>query len=251
MEIQRLNMDNSWRLRIGGISLLIDPWLEGKETDYFSWFNTQWHRTKPIDYQDLPAYDFVLITQKYPDHFHQQTLLKIQPEKLIVPATIEKKVRAFLPDALVIGLGKNRPTFETGDLTITWFPTKRKIDPIYDAFLLSDQKASVFLATHGYDFEKSAIQIEKPVKLLISPFNEFKLPFYLGGMVSPGLKGLTELTSHLQPEHIVATHDEDKHAKGLVIRMAKIKRHLSKDLSKSELFKNRILDIPNYNPVEL
>ena len=41
MLLQRLNMDNSWFLDLGGCRLLIDPWLEGQEVDYFPWFNTQ------------------------------------------------------------------------------------------------------------------------------------------------------------------------------------------------------------------
>ena len=50
MKIQRLNMDNTWLLEMEGLRILVDPWLEGEEIDYFSWFNTQWHRTKPISY---------------------------------------------------------------------------------------------------------------------------------------------------------------------------------------------------------
>ena len=56
-------MDNSWCLGLGGKRFLIDPWLEGVEVDYFSWFNTQWHRTPPLSYSELPAFDAVLITQ--------------------------------------------------------------------------------------------------------------------------------------------------------------------------------------------
>jgi L-ascorbate metabolism protein UlaG (beta-lactamase superfamily) len=251
MQIQRLNMDNSWHIRIGGMSLLVDPWLEGVEIDYFSWFNTQWHRTAPIPYEELPEYDWVLITQKYPDHYHKKTLLRLQPKKILVPASIEKSVRKLLPDAEVVSLGSQNAVFEKNGVSITWHATNRKIDPIYDAYLIQDHTASVFLATHGYDFEKTNMHIDQPVTLLISPFNEFKLPFFLGGMVSPGLKGLTQLTKHLQPKHILATHDEDKHAKGLVIRMAKIKRFLSSDLSKIELFKDRILNLPDYKQITL
>ena len=43
MQIQRLNMDNSWYLGFEGLRLLVDPWLEGTEIDFFPWFNTQWH----------------------------------------------------------------------------------------------------------------------------------------------------------------------------------------------------------------
>ena len=53
-------------LELAGIRLVIDPWLEGTEVDYFAWFNTQWLRTPPVPYCDVPAFDAVLITQKYP-----------------------------------------------------------------------------------------------------------------------------------------------------------------------------------------
>lgn len=251
MQIQRLNMDNSWHIRMGGLSLLVDPWLHGTEVDYFSWFNTQWHRTAPIPYEELPEYDWVLITQKYPDHYHKETLRRLQPKKILVPVSIEKSVRKLLPEAEVVSLGSHNTTFERNGVKITWHATSRKIDPIYDAYLIQDNTESVFLATHGYDVDKAKMHLDKPVKLLISPFNEFKLPFFLGGTVSPGLKGLTQLTNYLQPKHIIATHDEDKHAKGLVIRMAKIKRFLSGDLSKIELFKDRILNLTDYKTITL
>jgi hypothetical protein len=40
MLLQRLNMDNSWYLELSRLRLLIDPWLEGTEVDFFPWFNT-------------------------------------------------------------------------------------------------------------------------------------------------------------------------------------------------------------------
>lgn len=30
MQLQRLNMDNSWFISINGLRLLVDPWLEGQ-----------------------------------------------------------------------------------------------------------------------------------------------------------------------------------------------------------------------------
>ncbi|MFN0083386.1 MAG: MBL fold metallo-hydrolase [Ferruginibacter sp.] len=251
MRIQRLNMDNTWLLEMEGLRLLIDPWLEGEEVDYFSWFNTQWHRTKPLSYDKLPVYDVVLITQKYPDHFHPQTLLRLQPKKIIAPISIKKKLMALLPNATVIGMNKELSSITLNAVEITWYPTSRKIDPIYDAFLIQDKKEAVFLATHGYYIGKQTIQITKPLKLLISPFNHFKLPIYLGGVVSPGIEGLKHLTENLKPAHIIATHDEDKHAKGLVIKMAKIERALTQDLAEFPLFKNKILELNHYTSVEL
>ena len=251
MRIQRLNMDNSWYLEMEGLKLLIDPWLEGTEIDFFPWFNTQWHRTKPIDYSNLPAFDAVLITQKYPDHFHKETLLKINPSLLIVPQSIEKSVQKLLPKAEVIVLNKKNQVFEKNGVKISFYPTSRKIDPIYDAFLISDGQDAVFVASHGYFLPDSARLENTKVKLLICPFNEFQLPFYLGGTISPGLKGLLHLNERLNPSQIVATHDEDKHAKGIVIKTAKITRNSAVELRKMEQFKDKILEINDYHPINI
>lgn len=251
MIIQRLNMDNSWFIQMNGLRLLVDPWLEGVEIDYFPWFNTQWHRSKPLSYEQLPAYDVVLITQKYPDHFHPQTLLKLNPTKLIVPDSIAKQVQKLLPQATVIAMGKQLTSISLHGVKIDWHPTARKIDPIYDAFLLSDDTESLFLATHGYYISNEKIQIDKPLKLMISPFNYFKLPFYLGGTVSPGIQGLQHLTEKLNPQFIVSTHDEDKHAKGLVIKMAKVRRILADDLHQYPIFQDKILELNHYQPQQL
>ena len=100
--VQRLNMDNTWVVKIGETSVLIDPWLHGEEVDYFKWFNAQRHKTRPLSYDSVPDYDIVLITQKYPDHFHKETLLKLKPKKLIVPGSIYKAVCKLLPKSEVL-----------------------------------------------------------------------------------------------------------------------------------------------------
>jgi hypothetical protein len=250
MIVQRLNMDNSWCISLGGMRVLVDPWLEGVEVDFFPWFNTQWHRTMPLAYDKLPDYDIVLITQKYPDHFHSQTLLKLLPKKLIVPASIEKKIKALLPDAIVIPLSKAYPQFQEQGLTVEWYPTSRKIDPIYDAVLLSDAKESVFIAPHGYHFSEPP-KLSVPLSVLISTCNHFRLPFFLGGTVAPGIEGLKHLNTALSPNHIIATHDEDKHAKGLVMRVAKVVRIGKQQLSDIPELYQKCLEINDYNPINL
>jgi len=251
MHLQRLNMDNSWHLALQDVRILIDPWLEGTEVDFFPWFNTQWHRTPPVDYAEVPPYDLVLITQKYPDHFHRQTLARLKPRRLLVPASVAAEVRRILPDAEVHVLDRRNPVFAEGTLRVDWFPSTDPLGPDYQAFRISDGQESVFLAPHGYDLRKAATEARTPVNLLISTFNEFRLPFFLGGTVAPGVKGLMHLTETLQPRHIVATHDEDKHAKGLVIRLARVKRIGKSDLERHDIFRGRILDMEHYQPVSL
>ena len=253
--LQRLNMDNSWVVNIGGASVLIDPWLHGEEVDYFKWFNTQRHRTQPIDYASVPEYDMVLITQKYPDHFHKETLLRLKPNKLIVPSSIYKAVRLLLPEAKVLQFDSVLENVFATTLNLHHFPTSRKIDPIYDSFAIEDGEQTVFVSTHGHSInDRAARRLEElpKVSLLISPFNRYKLPVFLGGVVSPGMAGVSHLMETIKPRYVVATHDEDKVARGLVSKFAKVVTSPDKEeLRKMEFLKNRYLAVEDYKMREL
>ncbi len=252
--IQRLNMDNSWMLTIGGKRILIDPWLVGEEIDFFSWFNTQWHKTKPIELDKIGNFDCVLITQKYPDHFHLETLKLLKPAHLLVPESIAIRVSKEFPMAIVNGMGGKLKSFTLDNLRFDWLNTSRKIDPIYDAVVVSTKSESVFIASHGFTIsttQLSQISSFPPFKLLICPFNLYKLPFFLGSVVSPGITSLENLVCQLNPSHFVATHDEDKHAKGLVTKLAKVIRCNKKDLESKPMLYDKCLEINHYNPIEL
>jgi hypothetical protein len=249
IRIQRLNMDNSWSLGIGGLGLLIDPWLCGKETDYFSWFNTQWHRYEPVPFNELPAFDWVLITQKYPDHFHPETLLKLRPMRIMAPASLRGRIGSLLPGTEAVFMEKDKPSFDLGGVTVRWLHTDRKIDPIYDAVAIHDDMETVLVASHGFELSRQHLDVLRSlprISLLLSPVNEYKLPFFLGGSVSPGLRGLEKLLKDSGAERFVSTHDEDKHATGLVSRLAKVIRYSADDIRRNELLGARFLNIPDY-----
>ena len=253
--IQRLNMDNSFFVEISGWKLLIDPWLEGAEIDFFPWFNKQWHRTAPLPYEELPAYDTVLITQKYPDHFHEKTLKKLAPQQIIAPKSLEKKLKNLLPNTKLILLDSKNNQTNVHDVNVHFLPSKRKIDPIYDAFLLDDGEKSIFIATHGFQTNEQDLQLLKntaPCELLITPFNRYELPFLLGGIVSPGMEGVQHLCDVLNPKKVIATHDEDKHAEGLVNKFAKITPAKStKTLLEIPWLKKRYIEINHYQRIKL
>jgi L-ascorbate metabolism protein UlaG (beta-lactamase superfamily) len=253
MEIRRLNMDNSWWIKWEGVRFLIDPWLLGKEVDYFSWFNTQWHRTPPLPPDAWPDFDFVVITQKYPDHFHRQTLERLQPERVIGPGSIQKALRKMLPDADIRTLeNPGTSLFDTG-IRVHFLPTSRKVDPIYDALVLENGRESIFVSTHGYPLSAEQHLLLRqwpPVSLLLTPLNHYKLPFWLGGTVSPGVDAARHLASALSPRCMVATHDEDKWAKGLVQVFARVtKAPDPATLLGIPEFAGRYRHIDHYSPV--
>jgi L-ascorbate metabolism protein UlaG (beta-lactamase superfamily) len=253
MRLQRLNMDNSWHLEFGTIRVLIDPWLKGAEIDFFSWFNKQSHKTKSVPISDVPTYDVVLITQKYPDHFHIETLLELNPKLLVVPGSIYDKVKRVLPQSEVYTFDQWPQSLLDSGVKLHHIPSYRSIDPIYDALLLEDGTQSVLLATHGYDPRwQELIGGYPPITLALTPFNHYRLPKILGGDVSPGMTAVETLIQDLSPTHIVATHDEDKEASGLIPMLANITWAPSdEELLKSELFQDRLLTVSDYHPLTL
>lgn len=253
--LQRLNLDNSYHIQLGELRLLIDPWLEGPEIDFFPWFNKQWHRTKPIGFADVPEFDAVLITQKYPDHFHEVTLAKLQPKVVIGPRSIEKQLEKLLPNSRLLMMDKSADSLEISGVKIRFYPTSRKIDPIYDAFELDDGMERIFLATHGFSptkLQEDKLKSSTSCGLLITPFNRYVLPFFLGGVVAPGINNVEQLCEILSPRNVVATHDEDKHAEGIVSKFAQITwAPTAENLQRLNWLKDRYLHINHYNQIEL
>ena len=246
-------MDNSWCLGLGGKRFLIDPWLEGVEVDYFSWFNTQWHRTPPLSYSELPAFDAVLITQKYPDHCHEPTLRRLQPSTVYAPAYLQANLVRILPDAVLHLFDADQPSQSCGSVRIHHLPTRRKIDPIYDAYFFETDHESVMLANHGFcldDAHRKQLGHEGQCDVLMSCFNLYSLPTLLGGTVSPGLEGLAALMEQTKPQRVIQTHDELKHAKGLVPALARIIPFEASRVQEHAWLAERYLPIDNYEPVQ-
>ena len=223
--VQRLSMDSSWWLSMGGVRLLVDPWLVGPEVDYFRWFNTQWHATPPVPPDAVPEWDAVLITQKYPDHLHPQTLTALNPQQVWATEPCVPALKRILPQAEVRVLSASEPTLRHGGLTVHRLPTRNRIDPIYEAVVLDDGAHSLWFAPHSLDLDaehRAQLTDVSPCAALISSFRAYRLPSLLGGTVSPGLAGLKPLVEAAEPTWIIPTHDEPKTGTGLVPWLARI-----------------------------
>jgi len=254
MRLQRHNMDSTWLLELSGTRLLIDPWLEGVEVDYFRWFNQQWHQTPPLGYVNLPPFDAVLVTQKYPDHFHRETLARLAPPTVFAPASLRRKLVRLLPQATVHCLDTEDVAHSFGALRLRLLPSRRRLDPIYDAFLLDDGVSSVLLAPHGIALDEGHLEVLQeapPCALLLSPFNRYQLPAFLGGVVTPGLEALRELVRLANPTRVVRTHDEQKHARGLIPALARITPFDEASIGAHPWLASRLLTLPDYEQVTL
>ena len=253
MRIKRLNMDSSWHITAGATSFIMDPWLVGSEVDGFTWLNEQWHIVDPVKIDDLPEYEFIVITQSYEDHCHLATL-RLLPESKPILATAKayKRLKSKFPDRSLHLIPDGGGSIEWKGLTFTGFRPKKLLDPVYFSMSVKTvDNASIFYAPHGFTLSESQLrQIEGDnTKLLITTFTDFRLPEILGGHVNPGLENAALLHEQLNPEKVIHTHDEQKKMKGLVARYAKVEYPDYGELSNSDTF--NFIHVDDYQPLEL
>lgn len=226
LRIRRLNMDSSWQITWGNTSILIDPWLLGSEIDGGTWFNEQWHATPPLHLQDLEKYDSILISQPYSDHCHEPTLNALEAVPFFVTPKAKKRLNKAFPKReiqVLPNLTKDN-WLVFNDLALGYFASNDKSTSLYDAILFKKNDEIVFYSPHGLKVTNKQLEILQAykIKVLITSFSLFKMPFFLGGAVNPGKEKALAMVEKLNPEKVLQTHDEDKHAKGLVKKIAKI-----------------------------
>ncbi len=225
MKLKRLNMDSTWWMEIDGTSFVVDPWLVGTEIDGARWLNEQWHTTEPVAIKDIPAYDFILITQAYSDHCHEETLKQMDVSKpILATAGAFKRLKKSLSGRDIILLEDDSLSKHFG-LDISVFRPKKKMDPIYYAISVSkDDKPGFFYSPHGFKLTPSQEEMiqGKSYKLLITTLSDFRIPKIMGGHVNPGTENVDYLVKTLRPEHLINTHDEEKGGRGLVLKLAKV-----------------------------
>jgi L-ascorbate metabolism protein UlaG (beta-lactamase superfamily) len=250
LSIQRLNMDNTWWVNWGGTSLLLDPWLIGSEVDGFSWFNEQWHATPPVPLTELPYYQFIAVSQPYSDHCHAKTIALLSKDaKLLAVAPAKKRLVKELNNNHITEIPDLKNGFVSiGNLKIAKLSPNRLIDPIYHALIIAHGNELIIYAPHGFHLSNEQLKLLAgySIKLLITSISYFYLPPPLGGIINPGLEGAKQLVNHLQPQHWVNTHDETKHAKGIVIKLAK--RYYPK---LDEIKEHNFIALADYQPIQL
>jgi len=253
MRLQRLNMDTTWLVWLGDTCLLIDPWLQGVEVDYAGWFNTQWHKTPPLSSDEIAEFDAVLITQKYPDHCHVMTLKHLQPSLVLAPVSLRGLLNKHLPEASIKYFDENVDQHQVGAVSLRRLPSRCRIGAVYDAYLLRDDQDSLLIANHGLSLDDGHAVTLEDVKLdvLLSPFNTYQLPWFFGGMVSPGLGSVKSLIADTLPRYVVATHDEQKYAHGIIPALARVEVFDPQSASQYPWLCDRYLSIPDYRPVSL
>jgi hypothetical protein len=249
LKIKRLNLDTSWHIEWNGTSLLLDPWLVGSEVDYFPAFNKQWHKTPPTKIEQLDPYDAILISQHFSDHCHEETLKLLKKENLLcTPKALQRIKKTFtnLEIQTIPSFSENK-WLKFKDLEISWLPAPKKMSASFSGIIIRNENDCIVYCPHSYDLLDSHLrQLEKlNTVLLITSFSTFKLPFFLGGYVNPGMKQAQQLIAKTNPNFIMATHDENKYASGIVKKIAKVNYPNSDELALH--FSSKFIDANNIN----
>ncbi len=226
LQLQPLNADTSWWMSWGQTSFVVDPWLVGSQIDGFAWFNKQFHGGDPVAVDHVPDHDWILISQRFSDHCHLETLSAL-PNKsglLAVPGAT-RQLRKQTRSRFVQRIGSQRTGWTRfGTLRVLRLTPSFSLSARFNALVIAnDDNDAVFYSPHGYSLTSSDIEIvrELNVELLITSCSSYRLPRALGGSVNPGLENTRLLDKALSPHNIVSTHDEQKNATGLVSRLAR------------------------------
>ncbi|MCA6074985.1 MBL fold metallo-hydrolase [Fulvivirga sedimenti] len=219
-------MDTSWWIKWDDTVLILDPWLIGSEVDGFSWFNEQWHATPPVPIGEIGNYDAIIVSQSYSDHCHGNTLKAMEKVPVCTTPSARKRVEKETAGnriEVLQELGTDE-WLEIGDVELAYLDPGRKLDPIYNGIVIRKGKKVVVYFPHGFTLNPKQLRQlrDYEVELLITSFSLFKLPAFLGGAVNPGKENAIRLVNELGARKVVHTHDENKHARGLVKKIARV-----------------------------
>ena len=221
--LSALNGDASWLLTVGSVRIAIDPWLIGSEIDCCASFNTQQHAAPCASPAAIGPMTAVIITQKFSDHCHEDTLLALEGSFVVfaVPSAIAR-ARACL------GYERVRPLDALAQALQGWRATHVAppfFEPTHGGVLLESPAGSVLIAPHGLRATTLSLlrsrlsSVQRPLTVLATTAY-YALPWWLGGTVNLGLANAVAVCSAVQADIFHRSHSEKKIARGCVPNLA-------------------------------
>lgn len=238
--LTRLNGDSSWLLEIGGLRLILDPWLVGPEVDGAAFINRQWLSAPALPPTSPTLHDSVhgiLVSLPFSDHCHLDTLQALNPATPIfcAPAALGKVRKHFAARpqlgrhvqsiSAIAALGAGLTPLGPGVSVVGVLPSL--LDPTHAGLcIVSDTDGSVLLLPHGLASTSPHVArldglITRPLTLMAT-CTTYRLPMVLGGTVNLGLAAAKALCDRLQAEVFVDTHSEQKRAEGMISSVATV-----------------------------
>ena len=210
MKFQKLNDDCSWLWELNGTKIIVDPWFTPSQIDGHRLFSEQFHQNPQPSVSNLPKADFLFISNPFTDHCNKETLVEFDFSiPVIANRRILKKISKWNHFQKLIPL-------EDAPFQIKEYKPGRFLDLVHSAYLFELEENAILFAPHG------AKKRNLPkATVLITTTTRYHLPFWLGGTVNLGIKKAELLYEHCGARILLSTHDEQKHGKGFVERLAK------------------------------
>jgi len=187
---------NGWLLEIGGLRVLVDPWLCG---DLVFPPGPWLLRGELPQERAIPeALDLLLLTQGLADHAHPDTLQLLPKTLPVVASPAAARVAKRLGFSSITSLQPGEHT-RVGELTVQ-ATAGAAVPTVENGYLLDWPQGSLYLEPHGVLDPKLP---KRSVDTVITPVVDLGLPL-LGDFIT-GAKVLPELMERFQPQRVLAS----------------------------------------------
>lgn len=261
-----LNADTTWLVQLpypkhaapadrSHLKILIDPWLQGPQSDVASWFSTQWHVVAPTvqtiqelntlleQVEERPegssAIDVVAISHEFTDHCHQETLLELR-ETTPIFATDKAAdlIRSWSYFQTVVTMpgfpGPEESLHDTlgNDLLPPWIGIGRVVtegnalyfhSAVVIAFTLKDERLdeitmaeAIIYSPHGIKSSDLRCIKAAGIQALALLHGMHDVRIWMTKQLNLGALNGIEATRVIGARYWVATHDEAKRGSGLI-----------------------------------
>jgi len=193
---------NTWQLKLDALTVLIDPWLQGK----LIFGNAPWlicgHRPQPVTVPQ--QIDLILLSQGLADHAHPETLAELDKHIPVLASASGAAVARDLGFKSVTVLAPTQTHTVSDQLQIQALPGA-PIGPFVteNAYLLTVLTTGhrIYYEPHGYPSDQ--LEPLPDVDVAITPIVSLKLP--LAGAVIRGGEGAIEVAKLTRPQVMLPT----------------------------------------------
>jgi L-ascorbate metabolism protein UlaG (beta-lactamase superfamily) len=187
---------NGWLLELGGLRVLVDPWLTGPlQFPPGPWFfQGELPQSRPAP----TALDLLLLSQGLDDHCHPASLALLPPGLPVVGSASAAAKARQLGFGQVQALTPGQ-THQLGELRIT-ATAGAPVPQVENGYLLEHPSGSLYLEPHGYLAANLAPQ---KLDAVITPVVDLGLP--LAGAFVRGTQVLPQLLQRFQPHTVLAS----------------------------------------------
>lgn len=187
---------NGWLIELGGVRVLLDPWLTGPlQFGSATWF---FEGHLPHDWPVPENLDLLLLSQGLPDHAHPPSLALLPKNLPVLGSCSAIKLASSLGFTNCKAL-KPRDHHQHGCLQIET-TAGAAVPQLENGYLLRAGTESLYVEPHGFLDPQIAVQ---PLTAVITPVLDLGLP--LAGAFVKGQSVLPQLLERFQPSWLLAS----------------------------------------------